>query len=274
MKKNSTNDSGKIIFASDNGATSHFSLYINNDQTMVARLGTSTSGTILGSRVLGVLSEGWNYIEAQATISDTVGVLKVRVNGSPTNVINFSGDNRNAGTSTNIDRILIGAFSGSVIIDDLYILNSLGSTNNDFLGEVRVATLMPNAVGDSTGSPMSPSTGGADNYTMVDEQPYSTTDYVIGDVVGESDLYNIESLPVTPTTIFGVQTNVIAAKDDAGARSVIPLMKTNGTVYDGATSVLSTSYDSYLTMYETNPNTAAAWTESNINDLQIGAETA
>jgi hypothetical protein len=266
-------DRGVIYFYGDGGTTQHVSIVLETDGSVTARRG-STSGTILGSVAAGTLGIGWHYIEAQVKVNDSTGIAKVRFDGSTTNSINFSGDTKNAGTNSTIDQVRVGVSGAgtNMNFDDLYVLNSLGSTNNNFLGDVRVYTLMPNANGDR--SEMTGSDGNStDNYLLVDEVPYSTADYVDGDVAAEGDLYNIQSLGSTPATIFAVQNTVIAAKDDAGARSIKPIIKIGGTTYNGATTALSTAYDSYMTIYETNPNSGVAWTNANVDSLQIGAET-
>lgn len=263
----------RIHFQADSGATTHVTIWCYDSGMIEARLGSATSGTLLGSSRSLAAGNVWNYVEAQVSVADAGGTVKVRANGSSTNVIDFTGDTKNAGTSTNIDRISLGpsGVSSDVDLDDFYILNSAGSTNTTFLGDVRICALSPNAAGFRTEMTAAGGTGA--NYEHVDEKPYSTTDYVAGDTAGEGDLYNIESLPVTPTTIFAVQNNVIAAKDDSGTRSVKPMIRIGGTTYNGSTSVLSTAYDLFSTIYETNPNSGVAWTNANIDDLQIGAET-
>jgi hypothetical protein len=106
----------------------------------------------------------FNYFEIKATIHDTTGSIELRINGVPAlNLVNQ--DTRNAGTGV-VNAIRIGgtnSFGPIWAMDDLYICNTSGSTNNDFLGDIRVDTLYPNA--DGTYSQWTPSAvNGAHRY--------------------------------------------------------------------------------------------------------------
>ena len=121
-----------------------------------------------------VPSNNWYYLEISVTIDDAIGEVHVRLNGSTTDEVSYTGDTKNAGTATDIDAVRF-AFSGRIA--DVYVLNSLGSMNNNFLGDVAVRTLIPD--GNGTSSQLTGSDGNTtDNYLLVDEHNYSSADYV------------------------------------------------------------------------------------------------
>jgi hypothetical protein len=216
---------------------------------------------------------GWHYFEFKVTISDGAGIAQYRMDGGTTNLINFSGDTKNGGTTTDIDQVGIGTYGGGVgvYIDDIYILNTSGSVNNDFLGDVRIATMMPN--GNGNRSQLTGSDGNStDNYLLVDEQPYSTADYVGSATAGQGDTYTMANLPTTAQSIAAAKIASIMLKSDAGAASAKHVLRRAGTDYFGATRVLSTSAVVYSDIWETDPSTAAAWTETNINAAEAGME--
>lgn len=275
---NLNSQNGVIAFFGDGNTTNHVSIVINADGSWSARRG-STTGTILASGAAASLSTtGFHSIEGKITISDTVGVIELRYDGSASPFCNVtSADTKNGGTNVSVDTLLLrtgstGA-SGGMTVDDFYLLNSSGSApNNTFLGDVRVMTVLPN--GNGNYSQLTGSDGNStDNYLLVDEATVNTSDYV-GGVSGLKDSYTMENLSVSPTTIFGVQEVAYAAKSDAGAANFKHLLRISSTDYTTSSKVLSTTYTIYLNLRETSPATATAWTESEVNGLEAGIETA
>jgi hypothetical protein len=194
----------------------------------------------------------------------------VRING--VEVINFTGDTRNGGTSTNIDMVTVArpASGGNSRFDDFYICDTVGSApHNTFLGELRINTLVPIAAGSDTG--FTPSTGA--NYTTVDELPYSATDYVSAITPGTRDLYTMSDVAGS-YTVLGVQNNVIAKKTDAGAISIKPAIKSGGTIYYGSPTVLQTADKTITDPRAVNPATSSAWSVGSVNSLESGMEIA
>lgn len=254
-----------LTLKSDDAATSHVSFTITATQILL-RLGAYT-GSILASASYS-LSAGWHYVEFSAVIDSVSGSATVRVNGQT--ILSHSGNTRNGGTNLDIDSITIGHPNAGMSIDDLYILDSTGSAPyNSFLGDVRVATMTPNVVGNTTQF-----TATGDNYTHLDELPYSATDYVSGAGSGTKDTYGMSDLPAGATTIFGLQTNVIAKKSDAGNMSLAPVIRSGSTDYVGTASALGSSDMSLRTLHEVDPATSTAWTASGVNNLEAGMEVA
>ncbi|QQS19749.1 hypothetical protein IPL85_05795 [Candidatus Saccharibacteria bacterium] len=269
----STNGSGVALYG-DNGATNHIT--VNREVTtglLQIRRG-GVSGTVLATGTTPLALNAWYFIEVQATIADAGGVVKVRLNGAGTDEVTYTGDTKNAGTNTTIDMVaFVNSNSTTVFFDDVYILNSTGSTNNTFLGDVRVHVLTPN--GNGTYSQLTGSDADqVNNYQLVDELPYSSADYTGSATTGERDTYALANLPSGVTQVFGVQNNIIAAKSDATAASAKSALYTGGSLYYGATRVLSVSYLSYCDMFETNPNTTVARAAADVDSLESGMEVA
>jgi hypothetical protein len=218
----------------------------------------------------------WVYMEVKVTIDDTNGGVWLKVMGndeiregayavSPTTL-----DTRN-GTPTTADQIMMRGWSGNtnVYYDDVYICDSSGSVNNDFLGDVRVQSIYPSGAGNTT--QMTPSAGS--NYACVDEtSPNGDTDYVSETTAGEKDTYAFGSLTPTSGTIKGVQILVNARKDDAGNRTMAPVYRPASTDYDGTTVSVGDSYTYYREITEVSPATSAAWTIAEINGAEFGVK--
>lgn len=252
----------------DGGSTLHLAL----KQLTSGSFGVYRSGTLLASAAY--KNNVWQYIEVNAIVADTGGVVKVRVDG--VEVISYTGDTRNGGVSTNIDAISLmndtDANEGTTYLefDDVYVCDSSGTINNTFLGDIRIQTLVPTAAGSST--QLTPT--GSSNYANVADIPDSTATYNSSSTVGSKDLYALGDLASGTATVKCVQVNTRAWKDDAGTASLKVKIKSGSTEVAGATVALPSSVAWNGDVWETDPNTSTAWTVSAVNGLEAGAEVA
>ena len=256
-----------LALSGDAGVTEHLNLSYVSANT----IGLYRGATQLATAVF--TQNAWAYLEISATIADAGGVAVVRLDGQI--VINFTGDTKNAGTNTTLDTLILSNYVSSNVhvtaYDDVYICNSTGTTNNTFLGDVRVQTLVPTGAGSST--QLTP-TGGA-NYANVAESPDSTATYNSSTNVGDRDTYAMGDLASGTTAVLGVQDNLAAWKADAGTGNVKAALKVGSTVYYDTTIGLGTGAGTwYGAVRETNPATSTAWTPGDVNGIEFGAEVA
>jgi hypothetical protein len=260
-------------FYGDAGATAHITVHRNSSGFLEIRRGT-TAGTLLATGTTSIPINVWAYVEVSATISDTVGEVHVRLNGISTDEVSYTGDTKNGGTASTIDKVQFGTASGSnnIYFTDIYICDDTGSApNNTFLGDVTVRTLAPNGNGNS--SQLLGSDGNStDNYLLVDEKPFSSVDYAGSGTTGQKDTYALDNLPASATSVYGVQVNANILKSDASASQSRIVIRSGGTDYGGTTRALSTSAITYTETYNQNPNTSASWTAANVNGLEAGME--
>lgn len=261
----------QLITCMDAG-TEHLRLRLNTDGTISVLRGGST---VLSTSVTPVTFGSFFYLEWKFTINDTTGSYDVRFNGA--SITSGTGaDTRNGANSTANQIQFRGASTpgGNYDIDDVYICDGTGSANNDFLGDVRVDCYMPSGNGNS--SQLTGSDGNStDNYQLVDEVSQNgDTDYVYSATVNQKDTYAYTDMSHTPTSIFGLQINMTAKKDDSGTRSIAAVTRSGGTDTDGTSQALSTSYICYREVSEVDPNTAAAWTRTNLNNAEFGVKVA
>jgi hypothetical protein len=256
-----------VSVSGDSGATRHISVGYSLSAISVWR--GAPGGVLLASYPYPFIANTWYPIEVSATIAATDGTCVVKLNGAT--VIDFTGNTKNGGTSTDIDYITLGCIRGGYIgnFDDLYVCNSTGpAPYNTFLGEVRIYPLVPSAAGSST--QFTPSTGA--NYAAVDELPYSPADYVSGGTSGLRDLYTMSDLQASAGTVLAVQSNVIARKSDAAAVSLKPAIKSGATIYYGSSTSLGPSVAVLVDTYVNDPATSAPWTADGVNALEAGFE--
>lgn len=265
MYHGSLNNIQFLHLYTDGGQTAQLNLVGNLNGSIAIRRGA----TQLAITAAGVVLTGWHYIEFYAKVDATAGAVELRVDG--VTAAAFSGNTKSGGTSNNIDALQF-TNSGSILgglIDDFYMLDSTGSAPyNTFLGDVRIHVSVPSGPGNST--QLTPSVGA--NYTTVDELPYSATDYLSGTSPGLKDTFAMTDLPAGISTVFAVQTNVIAKKTDAGPVGVKSVVRSGGSDYASSNIVLN-SYDTTHSVIRTqNPATSSAWSVSAVNNLETGVE--
>lgn len=163
-----------------------------------------------------------------------------------------------------IQRILLIFFLFAIFLSTIQIALSLPDTT----------TIYPN--GDVS-IQLSRSTGSY-NYACVDETPPSDTDYVYIEATnyGDNDgwdLYSTNSPSLSSVTINSVKVSWRAKK--SSGTGVIgtghPRIRAlSQSVTEGTEVVLTTTWTARSQTWNTNPQTSASWTLSEVNDLDVG----
>lgn len=252
----------------------HVALQVTSTQKLqVTRNGGGSGTVIAGPGSTTLTSDVWYYLELKAVIDDTAGAIEVRVNGV-SELTGSSLDTRNAGAAASVNHFRLGFGSATPNVanhrwDDLYFLDDQGSTNNGFLGDVRVQALLPNGNGN-TSNLVGSDSNSTDNYLLVDDATANgDTDYVESSSVGDKDTYAMGNLGSTSGTVCAVRPIVIARKSDAGLRSVCSIARLSGTEVDSSNATLSTDYQNLWDIRETKPG-GGAWTVSDVNGAEFG----
>lgn len=260
-----TNGAYTIAFLTTSGTVAELNVRHTNGYLALYRQNTQIA--ITAAPVL--LASTWYYIELKGTLADAGGTADVQLDG--VNVLSFTGDTL-GGTVTDIDYVNFGTSTSTTDrIDDVYVCNGLGTTNNTFLGDVTVEAVVPS--GNGTSSVLVGSDADStNNYLLVDENPPSSADYVGSATAGNKDTYAMGNLTGTPTSILGVVVNSYVAKSDTGAKFSRPVVRSGVTDYVGSSAALATSYTARQDVWETDPNTAVAWTTAGVNAIEAGFE--
>jgi len=246
------------------GGTVGMRVYSDSDGKLAVyrdttRLATSTSAITAGT---------WYYIEFKVQVHDSTGTYELRVNESTW--LSDTGVDTKTGSNSYYDVVdFHGPYSFVVNqYDDIYICDGSGSDNNDFLGNRKVVALRPSAAGDDTD--WTPSAGA--NYAAVDEVELDedTTYVESSTVTSDQDLYDYDAL-ADVTNIHGIQINTEVRVTDAQSYDLNSVVKSGSTTDEGsADTITSTTYVSQNRISETDPNTSAAWTLTNVNAAQFG----
>ena len=258
------------------GNTPQCSLWIDPNTftiTMRTGRGTALTDTTLGDTGFVPPLTLWFYLEVKVGIGNP-GHFEVKVNGTSEGVFTGIQTEQTGNAWTNKVSIMgVAQFSGAVVFDDLYMINTQDSTNNvTYLGEVRVQTMYPDAEGYE--DDFSASTGV--NYQNVNTPVIDygvETNYNYSGVVGNLDSYSIGNFTISGT-IFAVQENLSFRKDDVGNRSIYPLMRTASTNYQGSAFPCYSTYTYAGAMWEINPNTGLPWILTDLNAAEFGIQVA
>lgn len=247
----------QVTFSTDSGGT------------ITAKRGTFGSGTVLGTSSGTTMTQNvWDYVEFQVTVSATVGTVAVRINGATvltlTNINTLGG-----GGAAVIGKIAIGS-NQTNFIQDLYIVDSTGSHNNTFLGDVHVSAFTPTSNGTYTD--YTPN-GAASLYQCVNAT--TPTDSTV--FASDSNPGDKMSVNLAPSSVAGTIAAVVnigrMKKTDSGTRTANLFALNGGTEVDGSSIALGTSYAYYQQVLEVDPNTGVPFTNLGFTTLQLGVET-
>jgi hypothetical protein len=215
----------------------------------------------------------YHYVEAKIFSDATSGTVEIRVNGCP--ILNLASVNT-LNTGGAITNVMVG-YSQDIFhkadtnLDDYYVCDGSGSTNNDFLGDVTVRTLYPD--GDNTTQFSTTGNGGySTHYEQVnygDALPAS--DWVEDASTGNRDIYTMDDSTDNFATVFGV-VGWVYARYDTGASTYHIVCDSNGTESESGDIVASSVYRHDSFILENDPDIASAWTDATINAVKFGFE--
>jgi len=250
-------------FSFYDGATRGINLRLDID----GKLSVHRSSTLLGTSTNVISVATWYYVELKILTHNSNGTVDLKVN--ETSWLSLSSQDTQQGSNAYHTAIQLGYVPNETIqYDDVYCLDGSGSINNDFLGRRQVQAIRPDAAGATT--EWDPNTGA--NYAAVDEvQLDEDTTYVETTFTGEKDLYNYES-SVGSSIIDGIQV-MTEAKATVGSMDLHTIVKSGSTEDDGSADPISSStYVTSRRLEETNPDTSAKWTPSEVDSVQFGVK--
>lgn len=280
-----TNPNNRILVLLDSAAGAQLQLFLDVSTGLLS-VYRGLGVTLLCTSSTPITAGLWYYIELQSTIDPTTGSITLHQNGI--SVATFSGNTRQTANS-NVQQSLLGCDGGlsignvngasalyNVDFDDYYICDNAGSVNNTFLGDIRVAGILPSGAGTNTNLTIGGSSPAGTNFGSVNENPENgDVTYVTSNVVSTYDTYTYGSLPASASQILAVVSTPVARKDDAGARSLSTRIRSGGTEADSPTSApLTTTYRIPEIIMELNPVTGIAWSVANVNAVQAGPKIA
>jgi hypothetical protein len=221
------------------------------------------SDSLLGSSADAVFPDmKWFYLECKVTISDTVGEVTVRING--TQVLNLtSQDTKNGSDYIRKIRFRCVNNGKDTYFDDMYIDDA------QFHGDCRIRIFMPDSDGNSVDFTRS---GGSNDYECVDESPSNDdTDYIVSDTLNHKSIFGITTGALG--TVKAIQVNNHCRIDEAGTRKITPIIRSNSTDYQGTeTEDITADYLFESEIFETDPDDSNPWTQTKLEAAEFGLE--
>lgn len=254
-----------LVFGDD--SVIHVGISVLTDGSVRAYRGTGGGATTLGTSSTGLItSNNYFHLEVEVKVHNSTGTVRVFLNGNPTPILDLSAqDTQNAGTAF---ITLIGAGAdrlASVNFDFCDLVVRDGTTQ---LGDVRVDYLAANSNGDTNAFATN---GSATAYQNVDETSPNDLDYNYSSNTGAVDLYGLQDIDWSPSSILAVVEKIRAKKSDSGSRGLAHAVLSNETSDTGDHHDVGTDPAYYHNVREVDPDTTAAWAEAAVNDLQVGA---
>lgn len=265
-----THGSSNRIFSVGSLGAAQLWARVNLDGTISILRGTSP-GTVLGTSAIALNQNVYRYLEFKIAISNSAGTVELRIDELPAIGPLTSQDTLH--TSSTINDLYLGPCVGDgnpshFYYDDLYFLDSSGSTSNDFLGDMRGDVMLPNAVGNS--SQWTRSTG-SDQWATIDEASFNgDTDYNSTATVDNKDTLNFPAAPVPDTNYKFIQLNMMTRKDDAGSATIKGILRESGTDYESAALTPSTSYLDLRAIWDRRPSDNAEISDTDLDDFEFG----
>lgn len=240
------------------------------------------SGTIIANTNPLISTSAWNHIEAQIKIHDTLGWIRIAVNG--VHRYQATGlDTRNADSlsySLRHGNAWHYPFDGGArdwYMDDLYIYDFTGdpAVDTDFcpatdgagiatnyIGELQCMYLPPD--GDTAEADWAKSTG-IDGFPLIDDITPNDVDYILSATGGDLSEFALTNLPPEISYIRGLMLLARQSKTDAGMAMTKLGMKSVAAITDAAERPITVAPAYWWDFINKDPNSGARWTRSSLN---------
>lgn len=250
-----------------NSATQAFDLY----------RGTQETGTLLATGSIVLRAAIWYMIEGRVLIDDATGAVTVKVNN--TTGLAYAGDTKATAVAGIRSIMFQGANSvlssyGYFYIDDVAVNDAVGSDQATYPGMGGVFLLKPTADGATVTWDTST---GTTHYTLVDDIPANTTDWIQALDTGEIDLFEVEDAPTYVNTINLVEVLYQAAVTESGYNLLTDVLRYGTVNYTDGTSTVVGLVPGYV-LYKGSPyykrpdDGTSVWGTAEVNALQAGVE--
>lgn len=244
-------------------------LELRRSETGTTHLDTSDALTTADGE-LHFLSRNTEYkIEIWINFVNTVGSFELRVNdeiwGKKTASADFDGTCDQIHFKTN-DR----GSGATWELGDMYVFDETGSFNNGFLGSnYLIETLRPTA--EAAGIAFTPATG-TDNSAMVDDAPKHDHDATENHSTGNAEVDRF----TTGNTLAKQAVNAVkvinVARHEGASQNFRAKIFEGATGADGSDVALAETFEVHMEDFETNPDTSAQWTVTEIEASEFGYE--
>ncbi len=246
---------------------------------------------------LSTSDESWCYFEFKVTVDNAAGSVEgryrwVQKSSREPGYITLTWDasvssiDTQEQATTGADRFTVSWDSGNsnnhLVFDDIYVCDTTGSKNNDFLGKVviqqQTITTTGGGDGDTTNWALVTATSTEDAL----QEPHNSVqddDRITSDTIGQIHLAQQNSLPteISDSNIIGVRKDLHGRMETSGTLSIGHMWrKTTATAAQTesgtALSVSSTTVEANTVIAEDDPNTGTDWVNADLDTYQFGVK--
>lgn len=264
-----------MVFLSgrNNANASQFTINVSTTGQILLRTGAE-GGTIVAQSATGVVPAGeFFHFEVLVTVANA-GSCEVRING--VTVLDVTGVDTMGQATNETTQILqgntgSGGTGSNFIADDLVLWDTTGTINNDFHGDQKIYTQLPDA--DKVLQDWAPNSG-LTGYTQIDDAtPDDATTYIEATVVNDVSEFTFQDLPAEVQSVSGIHIYSRVLKTDAGTgsfkQSIAHDIGSPLNITDGSDHAVTTAFSWYDDVFETDPSTGVQFTPAGLNASHI-----
>jgi hypothetical protein len=284
MPHDGTTGIGATIFAflTSSAGTSQVSCIVDANGCLRFSRGCSmapgaSSGTAIAQTDPLITAASWNHVEVQIYIHDTLGWIRVAINGvhrfealnldtkhNTSNIVSVGQITNDIGTDDfYFDDYIIYDFTGTAAVDtDFCPSVDVDGVGTNYIAELQCMYLPPN--GDTAEADWTKSTG-TDGFALVDEVSPNDLDYISAAAAGDLSEFDLTDLPEDITYIRGLQLIGRMSKSDAGAAMTKFGMKSDAATDDADERPLTVEPTYWWDFMNVDPDSGARWTRASLN---------
>lgn len=223
------------------------------DGTTQVKLASEAGTTLIGDNLHKIDVQVTNYNGGAS------GNAKVYIDGGTTPVINYTG-NLAVGGNTSLNAINLSNNNCEWWWSEVLVADSDTRSYS-------VVTHVPNAAG-TTNTWTSAAFGNINPVTINDAV------FAYDSVAGDVFQYKMSALPSTNTGVAAVKVSLRGVNTSTGPQAISIGVNHGGTAFYPAAQTMNTGWSLYEQIFQTNPVTSAAWTPSDVNNLQMSLKSA
>jgi len=223
--------------------------------------------TSLGISTATIPVNAYSQLQVQVTISTTVGVVEILLNGNPSPILSLTGINTQKTANTFTDAVKLGG-AVTTQYDDWWMLDKTGSLNT-YLGDKVVRTPLITADSATVGLnnwSTSPSQSTGNHYLNINENPPNDgTSFNFSATPGTRESYRTSQIVQSVGAISFINVFGRIQKDDGTARTIALMARNSNTDATGDTISDPSSWATVNTPFLNSPATSAPWTIAGYN---------
>lgn len=250
-------------------ATTHWQISVGMGGTLY--IFSAGGSTLVGTVFNAIQYDVWHYLEVKC-VGDNSGSMTIKIDGVQVFTISTT-DFQNG--STTFESIWLGGNHDNFYWEDVIVMDGSGGTFNDFMGDMRFEAAIPDADGATTQWTPSAST----NISNIDDALAAYDDdttYISEATTDDINLASHATISATNASTIHFSALFALARSDTTGDKIALVVKSGATTDAGADLALigttSAAYRWRKKIWETDPNTAAAWTVANINAAEFGVK--